>query len=174
MINQQNLKCKCGCEKETKMAPHTDKNRNWIKGKPLKFLHGHNVRKKTQYIVDENGCWIWQLATSPNGYGHLNINKRTITAHRYYYEKYKRKVFKGLEIDHLCRVRNCVNPEHMEVVTHSINIQRGANAKLSEKQVIDIRRLYKKGERQVILGKMFRVSRRNISHIINRTTWANL
>ena len=80
----------------------------------------------TRYVVEDRGhttpCWIWTLRRNGHGYG-LAEPKRL--AHRLYYEHYVGPIPKGLTIDHLCRVRNCVNPDHMEPVTQSENCRRG-------------------------------------------------
>lgn len=72
-----------------------------------------------------DGCWLWTGATTPEGYGQLGIGGKAVYAHRIAWEKRHGLVPGGLQIDHLCRVRNCVNPEHMEPVTRRENILRG-------------------------------------------------
>jgi hypothetical protein len=82
------------------------------------------IAKRT--VVDpDTGCWLWQGALS-NGYGTLSVGKRSRGAHRLSYEAHRGEVPRGLEIDHLCRVRCCVNPDHLEPVTHVENVRRGA------------------------------------------------
>ncbi len=71
-----------------------------------------------------SGCWEWQ-ATLVNGYGVFWNGTRQIRAHRYAYELLKGKIPEGLTIDHLCRNRKCVNPDHLEVVTMRENVLRG-------------------------------------------------
>lgn len=83
-----------------------------------------------RYAVDENGCWIWQGHINRQGYGLLWVGSRTTTrrlmrAHRVVYEMVRGPVARGLELDHLCRVRACVNPDHLEPVTHAENLRRG-------------------------------------------------
>ncbi len=77
-------------------------------------------------VVDrESGCWLWQAAISRNGYARIDIDNVAWYAHRLAYEVFKEPIPKHLEIDHLCRVRHCVNPEHLEAVTAKENSRRG-------------------------------------------------
>lgn len=76
--------------------------------------------------VDESGCWLWTASTN-HGYGHFWVSPDVgkVYAHRYAYELLVGPIPDGLEIDHLCKVRNCVNPEHLEPVTKEENWRRG-------------------------------------------------
>jgi hypothetical protein len=75
--------------------------------------------------VDDNGCWIWRLRTEPEGYGRLTVDgKDGYLAHRFVYEQLVGPIPDGLHLDHLCRVRSCVNPEHLEPVTPQENLHR--------------------------------------------------
>jgi HNH endonuclease len=70
------------------------------------------------------GCWLWRgYVSKSTGYGGLGI--RGLLAHRLIYEELIGPIPKGLQIDHLCRVRRCVNPWHLEPVTRKVNILRG-------------------------------------------------
>ena len=77
------------------------------------------------------GCWIWRGSILRNGYGQFYSGGPHL-AHRYSYELHKGPIPKGLVIDHLCRVRRCVNPDHLEAVTQSINLLRGETLNASE------------------------------------------
>lgn len=76
------------------------------------------------YIVEDRGytspCWIWQGSINPDGYG----KRSGKYAHRIMYEKHIGAIPIGLQIDHLCRITSCVNPAHLEAVTHTENIRR--------------------------------------------------
>jgi len=77
-------------------------------------------------------CWIWTASCQTSGYGTFAINARKLVrAHRFAYELMRGKIPDGFEIDHLCRVRNCVNPFHMEVVVHAENMRR-SHGKISQ------------------------------------------
>lgn len=69
-------------------------------------------------------CWQFTGHLNPNGYGVI-FDVKPMLAHRYAYMKWVGPIPEGLELDHLCRVRHCVNPAHLEPVTHQENIKRG-------------------------------------------------
>lgn len=75
--------------------------------------------------LDSNGCWIWRLRLDKDGYGQISVQNKTRRAHRVAYEALVGEIPEGLELDHLCRVRSCVNPEHLEPVTSKENTLRG-------------------------------------------------
>lgn len=71
-----------------------------------------------------DGCWIWGHVARVNGYGRIKVAGRSMLAHRVAYEVWVGEIPEGLEIDHLCRVRDCVNPDHLEPVTRTENMHR--------------------------------------------------
>lgn len=75
-------------------------------------------------INKTDSCWLWLGPIDHDGYGIHNADGH-IRAHRYAYEALIGAIPDGLVIDHLCRVRSCVNPEHMETVTQKVNNERG-------------------------------------------------
>ena len=81
--------------------------------------------------IPESGCWIWEGEVSKShGYAIINGRNNDGTkerdyAHRMFYTHFKGPIAPGLTIDHLCRVRCCVNPHHLEAVTIGENVLRG-------------------------------------------------
>lgn len=88
--------------------------------KPETFL-----RSLWRRVTRTDSCWIWTGATRPNGYGHLMKERKDVLAHRTVYEMLVGPIPEGLTLDHLCRDRACVNPDHLEPVTNKVNILRG-------------------------------------------------
>jgi hypothetical protein len=71
-------------------------------------------------------CWLWIASTFKDGYGQFHPNAGSpAAAHRFAYELLVGPIPKGTNLDHLCRVRHCVNPDHLEPVTNRENILRG-------------------------------------------------
>lgn len=77
--------------------------------------------------VDATGdCWEWMSGRNRDGYGQFYPTTTIVAkAHRFAWETLVGLIPKGLEIDHLCRNRTCVNPDHLDVVTHQENCRRG-------------------------------------------------
>jgi hypothetical protein len=73
-----------------------------------------------------SGCWLWTGNVDPGGYArfHSAIN-RSERAHRAAYRFFRGPIADGKQVDHLCRVRSCVNPDHLEAVTQLENVRRG-------------------------------------------------
>lgn len=70
-------------------------------------------------------CWLWGGTVSDSGYGYSALNRKSRIAHRHVYELLVGPIPEGLHLDHLCRVRHCVNPDHLEPVTPKENLMRG-------------------------------------------------
>ena len=82
-------------------------------------------RFDAKWVAVESGCWEWQACVANTGYGQIRVDGKTVTAHRIAYELYVDPIPSGLQIDHLCRNRRCVNPAHLEAVTQRVNLLRG-------------------------------------------------
>ena len=83
------------------------------------------ISQPVGYVLEENGCWSWVGPMGSNGYGLFKVNKRMQCAHRVVYEMHRGEIADGLQLDHLCRNRKCVNPDHLEPVTCRENLLRG-------------------------------------------------
>jgi hypothetical protein len=82
------------------------------------------ARFAAKLVVQPNGCITWGGTCDRYGYGRFKLNGRMDKAHRVAYELFVGPIPAGLVIDHLCRHRACVNPQHLEAVTQTVNIQR--------------------------------------------------
>lgn len=78
--------------------------------------------------VDASGiCWEWTAALA-FGYGRFRVADKIVQAHRWTWEHLVGEIPEGLDLDHLCRNRKCVNPDHLEPVSRQVNLARGASA----------------------------------------------
>ena len=82
-------------------------------------------RLLAKITVARHGCWMWQGCTDQFGYGRIGGDRKSLATHRVAYELFSGALIPGLVIDHLCRVRSCVNPDHLEQVTNEENLARG-------------------------------------------------
>lgn len=127
------------------------------------------------YVLEPNGCWRWIKGITTVGYGHFSINQVYYQAHRLLYIlRFGQDIPAGLFPDHLCRNRWCVNPDHLEPVTHSENIRRGAGARLTPALVIAIRAAVAAGQTQRAVGLVFGVDHSMVSRVVRRERWADI
>ena len=115
----------------------------------MRFIHGHHQSCGPDYLPEDRGyatpCWVWQRSLTRLGYPMVKRGGRNIPAYQWEWEQANGAVPSGLELDHLCRVPACVNPAHLEAVTHAENCRRGASAKLTPKTAAAIRSAQTRG-----------------------------
>ena len=83
------------------------------------------LQRFEEKINKTDSCWLWTGCILWHGYGQTYWNKKKEYAHRVSYWIRKGEIPEGLILDHLCRVRSCVNPDHLEAVTYQTNVRRG-------------------------------------------------
>lgn len=168
--------CQCGCGQRTNIASRTDRGWGHIRGEPIRFIRGHQTRKSpVEYVEEDRGhetpCRIWQRSTNNTGYGQIRINGKLHLAHRVAYERDRGEIPDGMTIDHLCRVRCCVNPDHLEAVTNTENVRRGRGAKLG---IVAAAQVKASDEPARVLAGRFGVSLTTIYAARNGVQWRDV
>ena len=161
------------------MSDH--RKRGPYKTKPIKNRFWENVRKT-------ESCWWWKGTKNKNGYGVLGINGKTKLAHRLSWAISVSEIPIGKHVLHTCDNPSCVRPSHLFIGTQadnnldmhnkgrssggSLRGQRNPNAKLTESDVSQIRKLVKQGISQVDLARQHGVHKHTINNIIKGRNWA--
>jgi hypothetical protein len=171
--------CMCGCGEKTSFATITNTKTGAVRGKPMKFIHNHNFRRKdAQYLIEDRGyktpCWIWQWYTDKNGYGHLTVDGRQQSAHRHYYVQAKGPIPEEYEVDHLCFVPSCVNPDHLEAVTQVENSRRRRFVRLTEDKIPTIIQIRKWGATYELIASLFGVKAVTIYAVCSGRIWKDI
>jgi hypothetical protein len=140
------------------------------------------LRFRSYIKKNSSGCWIW-TGNLCKGYGSFFANGKTCRAHRWIYELVNGPIPEGLEIHHRCNVKACVNPSHLEAVTHLENAKQAAkwgvwngpkngNSKLEAQEVIMIRKLSQSDHfPPKRLAELFEVSLRTIYNVLSYETY---
>lgn len=139
------------------------------------------------HVEPNSGCWLWLGADNGCGYGKF----RGRYAHRISFELAKGNIPARMHLDHKCRVRCCVNPDHLEPVTNAENARRGIvghhmkyggaprgakhrMARVNEDTVRLIRTQYAQGKSQYALARELGISQPTVSQIVLRKTWRHI
>jgi hypothetical protein len=110
----------------------------WLAGR--KHWVNSAARALKRYVTKTDNCWIWNGPIDKGGYGRTGVDGKDRASHRLIYEHFKGSIPEGLQIDHLCRNRRCVNPDHLEPVTLQENLRRGFGpAALNRRKVVCMR-----------------------------------
>lgn len=75
------------------------------------------------YVTRTDSCWEWSGPKNHDGYGKFTADGKKVFAHRFAYQLLTGELSDGSELDHSCRVRSCVNPEHLRIVTRKENVE---------------------------------------------------
>lgn len=110
-----------------------------MRGHAARMVRRPNPKEGDDYVIAESGCWVWSGSPSTRGYGKITVAGTIFYAHRFMYELHVGPIPDGLYIDHLCRNKMCVNPDHLEPVTHRENLMRGVGVKLTDEDISKIR-----------------------------------
>lgn len=78
-------------------------------------------RFSEKYEIAPNGCWVWTARINRKGYGQITVFQKKYEAHRFAYQFLVGAIPDGFQLDHMCRNRACVNPEHLRPVTAKAN-----------------------------------------------------
>lgn len=167
--------CQCGCGQEVPLSTRHVPDRGYFKGKPLRYINGHHLRLGVdRYEVDPStGCWNWTGHLIGSGYGRTTYNGSVVCAHVAMYMREFGPIPAGMDVHHKCENRRCVNPRHLEAVTHRRNVQLGKAAKLTDDQVREIRQLKGKMWQKDIAAR-YGVSQTTISKIFRGVSWIGI
>lgn len=188
----------CGCGEMAPISPVSYAKAGYIRGKPVRFIPGHNGRRSASdrfwERVDRRGpdeCWEWTGSRNPQGYGLFSVNSKPIAAHRFSYQHHYGPIPNEVKVLHRCDNPPCCNPKHLfdgslgdnnrdrhaKGRDGSYDYYRGEShvaAKLSQTDVLEIRQLRREGTTQVELARRFNTSRRNIRSILDGRTWSHV
>ena len=141
-----------------------------------------------KWVAGEKGCWVWTGAKLPKGYGFIKVprQRKQEYAHRLAWMIYKGEIPEGLYVLHTCDNPSCVNPAHLMLGTQKDNLdqmvsrdrhlygERNSEAKLTEKIVENIHRLYAQGNSQERIGVIYGVHQMTVSKILRGIRWKHI
>ena len=139
-------------------------------------------RIRRHVVIDApSGCWLWTGRKDRTGYGRMNVAGRSEAAHRVSYRTFRGPIPPGLVLDHVCRTRACVNPDHLDPVSRSENMRRAAehgawagthtSRRRTPAEVLEIVAALEAGETRTALARRLGLSYSMIADIDRGQSW---
>lgn len=162
--------CQCGCGGHVPERKYPSQQGRFITG------HNSKVGRPPEYLEEDRGyttpCWVWQRAKSRYGYGILNRSNTQLQAHRHYYEQAKGPIPDGRHLHHHCEQRDCVNPDHLEILTarmHGVTHRR--NRTLNDPEIVSTIRRLRNDLTQWELARAFQIHQSQVSKILRNENY---
>ena len=144
-----------------------------------------------QRFMDKvNSDWQWTARKTEEGYGQMRFEGKALRAHRVSYELFNGPIPDGMFVLHSCDDPSCVNPDHLHLGNDSMNIREAyqrkrriplpsygesnKHAKLTEDQVLEIRKLVAEGRTRASVVKQFGVSKSQVANIVTKKQWGHV
>lgn len=178
--------CQCGCGSAIELQMHH------IRHGVSRFLPGHRngtpeTRLRKKIFIDHAGCWIWTGSRYTNGYGKISVHGRAMPVHRFSYMVHHGSLSPELVVCHKCDKPLCVNPNCLFQGTYKDNSEdmvgksrqawgeKSGNAKMSEKEVAEIRNRYASGGVSIRqLAEEYGMSQSATRNLIRGERWGML
>jgi hypothetical protein len=150
-------------------------------------VNDNKLRLKTNSVIDQNGCWIWAKSTW-NGYGKTILSGKVMQAHRASWKTFVGNIPIGVQVNHKCHVRDCINPDHLYLGDQKQNMRdmkeagrqkilKGSevgNSKLQDKDILRIREISRQGVSAKEISQLFKTCLSNIRQIVACKTWKHV
>ena len=190
--------CQCGCGKKTSVSPTSSSHHDRKAGHPLRFVKGHRYtpppKERLYAKIKKNartGCWEWQGAKTSAGYGLFSVDGSLVYTHRFSYNLHNGRLPDDLHVCHKCDNPSCCNPDHLFLGTDADNLadmrrknrhspppkmtgRRNPSTKISEKDVLQIRKMKKAGKSLKEIAVSFSISKTNVADICKRKIWRHV
>ena len=151
--------------------------------KYIRNIYARFLSKVDTNNFEHDACWIWRGASKGNGYGHLNVDGKNITAHRLAYQLFVGVIADGMDVCHTCDNRQCVNPDHLFLGTRKENMNDamqkgrtdgGKKKLLRECDIQEIRQRIAAGIPSQIIAKKFNITIHRLNGIKSGRTYAGV
>lgn len=188
--------CMCGCGQLAPIAAKDRRDIGHVKGRPVKYILGHYLVQGRTSLEDclrfycpkgaPDECWEWQGHKNRDGYGAICHESKRYLAHRVAYELHYGPIPEGEEVCHSCDNPACCNWAHLFAGVHAVNAadmvsknrqargERVGNAKLTNADVVEIRRLCRSGISQAAVARQFNISDSTVSQIVLFKRWIHV